>query len=80
MEADPAQGVPYWKKQLRRVELERAQAAVQTTDNQRWLDQTVEVLVEDKVRGKWRGRTPQNRLVYFSDDADWTGSARPCAD
>jgi tRNA-2-methylthio-N6-dimethylallyladenosine synthase len=73
MEADPAQEVPYWKKQLRRVELEKAQAEILTADNQIWLDRTVEVLVEDQVRGKWRGRTPQNKLVYFQDDDDWTG-------
>ena len=73
MEADPALAVPYWKKQLRRVELERMQAAIQAEDNQRWLGETVEVLVEDKVKGKWRGRSPQNKLVYFADDAEWTG-------
>lgn len=73
MEADPALEVPYWKKQLRRVELEKAQAEILTVDNQQWFDQTVEVLVEDQVRGKWRGRTPQNKLVYFSDADDWTG-------
>jgi len=73
MEADPALEVPYWKKQLRRVELEKAQAELLTVDNQQWFDQTVEVLVEDQVRGKWRGRTPQNKLVYFSDADDWTG-------
>ncbi|CAA9233781.1 MAG: tRNA-i(6)A37 methylthiotransferase [uncultured Chloroflexia bacterium] len=73
MEADPALAVPYWKKQLRRVELERAQAAIQTEDNQRWLDETVEVLVEDKVKGKWRGRSRQNKLVYFADEQEWTG-------
>jgi len=74
MEADPALAVPYWKKQLRRVELEGTQATIQTEDNQRWLGETVEVLVEDKVKGKWRGRSPQNKLVYFADDADWTGN------
>jgi tRNA-2-methylthio-N6-dimethylallyladenosine synthase len=73
MEADPEQEVPYWKKQVRRVELEKAQAAIQTVDNQEWQDQILEVLVEEKVRGKWRGRTPQNRLLYFNDDGDWTG-------
>ena len=73
MEADPTQGVPYWKKQLRRVELEKAQAAVQTVDNQRWLGQTVEVLVEDTARGKWRGRSPQNRLVHFAAEGAWVG-------
>jgi tRNA-2-methylthio-N6-dimethylallyladenosine synthase len=73
MEEDPALAVPYWKKQQRRVELERLQAEIQTEDNQHWLGQTVEVLVEDRVKGKWRGRTPQNRLVFFAGDGDWTG-------
>jgi tRNA-2-methylthio-N6-dimethylallyladenosine synthase len=73
MEVDPALAVPYWKKQLRRVELERAQTAVATEDNARYMGQTVEVLVEEQSKGKWRGRNPQNRLVYFQDDGDWTG-------
>ncbi|MEZ4646393.1 MAG: TRAM domain-containing protein [Chloroflexota bacterium] len=34
---------------------------------QRWLGETVEVLVEDKHKGKWRGRTPHNKLVFFDD-------------
>jgi tRNA-2-methylthio-N6-dimethylallyladenosine synthase len=34
------------------------------------LGQRVEVLVEDKVRDRWKGRTPHNRLVFFpSEDA-----------
>lgn len=73
MELDPALAVPYWQKQLRRVELDKVQGAIQAEDNARWLDHEVEVLVEDQVRGQWRGRTPQNRLVYFSDAGDWTG-------
>jgi tRNA-2-methylthio-N6-dimethylallyladenosine synthase len=31
------------------------------------------VLVEDNHKGKWRGRTPQNKLVFFEDAADWKG-------
>ncbi|NLF75553.1 MAG: TRAM domain-containing protein, partial [Chloroflexi bacterium] len=39
-----------------------------------FLGQTVEVLVEDEHRGKWRGRTPQNKLVFFEDASrDWRG-------
>jgi tRNA-2-methylthio-N6-dimethylallyladenosine synthase len=30
-----------------------------------WLGKTVEVLVEDKHKGRWRGRTPQGKLVFF---------------
>lgn len=73
METRPELEVPYWQKQLRRVELEKAQTVIATELNQQWLDQTVEVLVDEQVKGKWRGRSPQNRLVYFEDAADWTG-------
>jgi tRNA-2-methylthio-N6-dimethylallyladenosine synthase len=41
--------------------------------NQHWLGKTVEILVEDQHKGKWRGRTPQNRLVFFEADGDWKG-------
>lgn len=73
MEAQPELEVPYWKKQLRRVELDKLQTVIQTEQNSRWLDQEVEVLVEDHVKGQWRGRSPQNKLVYFSDPGDWSG-------
>lgn len=73
MELDEQYAVPYWKKQLRRVELEKAQTAVITELNQQFLGETVEVLVEEQAKGKWRGRNGQNRLVYFEDDRDWTG-------
>jgi tRNA-2-methylthio-N6-dimethylallyladenosine synthase len=74
MEADPALEVPYWKKQLRRVELEKAQAEIATEQMALYQDRTVEVLVEDNTKGKWRGRNEQNKLVYFEDDTmDWIG-------
>jgi tRNA-2-methylthio-N6-dimethylallyladenosine synthase len=74
MEADPAWEVPYWKKQLRRVELEKAQAAIAAETNKQYEGKLVEVLVEEQAKGKWRGRNRQNKLVYFQDDStDWTG-------
>jgi tRNA-2-methylthio-N6-dimethylallyladenosine synthase len=33
----------------------------------------VEVLVEQETRGKWRGRTPTNKLVFFQHPDEWTG-------
>jgi tRNA-2-methylthio-N6-dimethylallyladenosine synthase len=36
--------------------------------NRRYQDQTVEVLVEDKHKGKWRGRTRTNKLVFFEEE------------
>ena len=35
----------------------------------------MEILVEGKQRGRWKGRTRTNKLVFFDDDRgrDWTG-------
>ncbi len=38
-----------------------------------YLDQTVEVLVEDLHKDRWRGRSPQGKLVFFSDPRDLKG-------
>jgi tRNA-2-methylthio-N6-dimethylallyladenosine synthase len=32
-----------------------------------------EVLVEDRHKDKWRGRTPTDKIVFFEDAADWRG-------
>ena len=37
--------------------------------NRGYQDQVVEVLVEDQHKGKWRGRTRTNKLVFFDDAA-----------
>jgi tRNA-2-methylthio-N6-dimethylallyladenosine synthase len=73
MELDPTLAVPEGEKQLRRIELERLQEQIAAERNARFLHQTVEVLVEGEHKGKWRGRTPGNKLVFFSDPDDWTG-------
>jgi len=44
--------------------------------NHQLLGQQVEVLVEGKHRGKWKGRTRTNKLVFFEetgDSPDWRG-------
>lgn len=38
-----------------------------------YLGETVEVLVEDREKGRWRGRTPHNKLVFFEDPRDLRG-------
>ncbi len=73
MEEDPALAVPEEEKQARRVELERAQEGVATERSTRFHGRTVEVLVEGESKGRWRGRTPGNKLVFFDDRLDWTG-------
>ncbi|GAB4196888.1 MAG: tRNA (N6-isopentenyl adenosine(37)-C2)-methylthiotransferase MiaB [Roseiflexaceae bacterium] len=73
MEEDPALAVPEGEKQARRVELERVQEAIATERSARYLGRTVEVLVEGESKGRWRGRTPGNKLVFFDNPQDWTG-------
>jgi len=66
--------VPAEEKKRRHAALEALQEQIVAEINRQYLGRTVEVLVEDKVKGKWRGRTPQNKLVFFSDDSrDWRG-------
>jgi len=53
--------------------LDDLQARVVAEINTQYLGQHIEVLVEDEHKGKWRGRTPQNKLVFFEADGDWKG-------
>lgn len=65
--------VPAGEKKARHQALEELQAQVQDEINRRLLGETVEVLVEDLHKGKWRGRTRQNKLVFFQDEGNWQG-------
>lgn len=65
--------VPEDEKRRRHQMLDELQAQVVGEINSRYLGQTVEILVEDQHKGKWRGRTPQNKLVFFEDAGDWKG-------
>jgi tRNA-2-methylthio-N6-dimethylallyladenosine synthase len=64
--------VPPEEKERRRKAIEDLQERIVGEINARLLGQTVEVLVEDQHKGKWRGRTRTNKLVFFEDDCtDW---------
>jgi tRNA-2-methylthio-N6-dimethylallyladenosine synthase len=65
--------VPEEEKERRFQALDEQQARIVAEINSRYLGQTVEVLVEDLHKGKWRGRTPQNKLVFFEDAGEWRG-------
>jgi tRNA-2-methylthio-N6-dimethylallyladenosine synthase len=66
--------VPPEEKERRRKALEDLQERVVGEINAWFLGQTVEVLVEGEHKGKWRGRTRTNKLVFFEDErADWPG-------
>ena len=57
--------------------LEELQEGISTEINARYLGETVEVLFEEKVRGRWRGRTPTNKLVFLESEEDLRGLVRP---
>ena len=57
--------VPQEEKQRRLKGLETLQENILTGINSAYLDETVEVLAENRKRGSWTGRTRGNKLVYF---------------
>jgi tRNA-2-methylthio-N6-dimethylallyladenosine synthase len=57
--------VPEEVKVARFTRLEALQEQVCAEINQRALGKTVEVLVEELHKGKWRGRTRTNKLVFI---------------
>jgi tRNA-2-methylthio-N6-dimethylallyladenosine synthase len=65
--------VPEDEKQRRLLMLDDLQERLLAQKNAASLGKTTQVLVEDLHNGKWRGRTPQNKLVFFEDGADWRG-------
>lgn len=65
--------VPEEEKKRRHEMLDELQAQVLAEINSKYLGEKVEVLVEGEHRGKWRGRTPQNKLVFFESAENWQG-------
>ena len=68
-----ADDVPDEEKRRRFHLIEALQKEVSTEKMRRYLGQTVEVLVEERDKGRWRGRTPHNKLVFFDDPRDLRG-------
>jgi tRNA-2-methylthio-N6-dimethylallyladenosine synthase len=56
--------------------LEEQQERIAGEINAAYLGQAVEVLFEDKVRGRWRGRTPTNKLVFVESGESLRGQIR----
>jgi tRNA-2-methylthio-N6-dimethylallyladenosine synthase len=62
------------EEKLRRLKvLDDLQGELLGEINAKLLDQTVEVLVEETHKGKWKGRNRNNKIVFFEDAADWKG-------
>ncbi|MEZ4832898.1 MAG: MiaB/RimO family radical SAM methylthiotransferase [Caldilineaceae bacterium] len=65
--------VPEAEKVRRHKALEQLQEEVCAEINAKLLGVTVEVLVEEEHKGKWRGRTPQNKLVFVESELNLRG-------
>ncbi len=65
--------VPEDEKLRRFRTLETLQAKIAGEINAHFQGRTVEVLVEENHRGRWKGRTRTNKLVFFKKDGDLRG-------
>jgi tRNA-2-methylthio-N6-dimethylallyladenosine synthase len=57
--------------------LEELQEQISTEINGRYLGKAVEVLFEEEVRGRWKGRTTTNKLVFVESDKSLQGQILP---
>jgi tRNA-2-methylthio-N6-dimethylallyladenosine synthase len=69
--------VPEEEKMRRFRLLEDLQEGIVARINATYLGASVEVLFEEQVRGRWRGRTPTNKLVFVETDQDLRGKLLP---
>jgi len=69
--------VPEAEKWRRFRALERLQEAIVREIHATYLHTTVEVLFEDKVKKRWRGRTPTNKLVFVETETNLRGMVLP---
>jgi tRNA-2-methylthio-N6-dimethylallyladenosine synthase len=70
-------GVSEEEKWVRFRALEALQTQIAGEINARYWGETVEVLFEEQVRSRWKGRTPTNKLVFVESEADLRGRLLP---
>ncbi|WP_298004067.1 MULTISPECIES: tRNA (N6-isopentenyl adenosine(37)-C2)-methylthiotransferase MiaB [Anaerolinea] len=68
--------VPAGEKMRRFRMLEELQERIAGEINARYLGETVPVLFEEKVKQRWKGRTPTNKLVFVESEEDLRGHIR----
>jgi len=65
--------VPDEEKRRRFHLLENLQEGIVAEINAKLLGQQIEVLFEEKVKGRWKGRTPTNKLVFVESEDNLRG-------
>ena len=65
--------IPWTEKKRRHRAIEKLQERVCIERNRAYVDQALEVLVDGFAKGRWRGRTRGNTLVFFEADGNWQG-------
>ena len=69
--------VPDEEKWLRYRTLEEQQERIVGEINAKLLGESVEVLFEEKVKDRWKGRTPNTKLVFVESEQDLRGKVLP---
>jgi tRNA-2-methylthio-N6-dimethylallyladenosine synthase len=69
--------VPEEEKMRRFRLLEDLQENIAAGINANYLGKQVNVLFEEQVKGRWKGRTPTNKLVFVETDEPLLGRTRP---
>lgn len=66
------------EEKMRRFRLlEELQEGIAGEINAAYLGRTVDVLFEEQVKGRWKGRTPTNKLVFVESEEDLIGKMLP---
>jgi tRNA-2-methylthio-N6-dimethylallyladenosine synthase len=69
--------VPEEEKMRRLHMLDSLQEQIVDEINKKYLGETVDVLFEENVKGRWRGRTPTNKLVFVESEQNLRGKTLP---
>ena len=69
--------IPEEEKMRRFRLLEAQQERIASGIASRYLGEKVEVLFEERLRGRWKGRTTTNKLVFIEAEEDLTGLVLP---
>jgi len=65
--------IPLAEKRKRLHVIEQLQESIAAEINAHLLDKTVEVLIEERGKGKWQGRTRSGKLVFVNNNNDYLG-------